>query len=301
MNKALFVKVCIGFVLCCLYTLSYQTLLNTRGNQSLLDQPNQTSSLPPALIQAAAGEFKGLVSDFIVLDIGAMVGEEVVRSRDGSFQMKKNKKNWNTINTLFETALLLDPSFAQTYTLVQGFLPWEPVNMVAESQNLLSISAKHRPWDWIPLNYMGFNEYYFNKQAGQAGKYLLQAAQVPNAPSFLPILGARLASSGGETEAAIILLKSMLHGKQDDDPGVVEMKKRMQALEGVLVLEQATANYQKQFGIFPAQLNQLIQTGFLSQLPVNPYNLEYCIDDTGHIFFDSLDCNLPHDQKQTGE
>ena len=277
-------------VLLSLYAASYHALLQYRAGHAVQAQQSSGWNLPALVLQVLAGEFKGLIADLITLEIGARLGTEVVRNPQGGFRVVQKKYDWKAMHQLFASSQALDPAFAQTYTLAQGWLPWEPANMVAETQDILQIAASNRPWDWRPTHDMGFNEYYFRINPGAAGKYYLQAAKTPNAPPFLAILGARLAQKGGETASAIVIMQSMLASKDKEEPGYGDMVQRLQALEGVLAIEKALQRYAQSFGHAPTALADLTTSGILDALPPNPYNVAYCMDTSGVIYFDKPDC-----------
>jgi hypothetical protein len=109
----------------------------------------------------------------------------------------------------------------------------------------------------------------------------------------LAILGARLAQKGGETESALIIMKSMLAAKDQEEPGYADMLDRLHALEGVLVIEKAIAGFEKSMSRKPSSLAELTASGMLAALPPNPYNLDYCIDTAGIVYFDKPDCLHP--------
>lgn len=294
MSRRLTVHIFIGLLLIAFYAASYSALLQQRNNTG---QAARSSSgiwnLPPVALLALAGEFKGLMADYLTMEAGAQLGTELVRKPEGGFQTVKKQYDWPGIHRLFVASQTLDPSFAQTYIVAQGWLPWEPANMVMETQEIVEIAAKNRPWDWQPYHSMGFNAYYFQNRPGEAGKLFLEAAKVPNAPSFLTILGARLAQKGGKTETAIVIIKSMLADKNSEEPGYTDMVDRLHALEGVLVIEQAANSYEKTLGRKPSSLAELTASGLLAALPPNPYNLDYCMDTAGIIYFDKPDCRNP--------
>lgn len=273
-----------------LYAASYQALLSYRANHAVQAHQSGNWNLPPLVLQVLAGEFKGLVADLMVMEVGARLGTELVRNPEGGFRVVPKQYDWQAIHRLFQGSQALDPAFAQTYILAQGWLPWEPAGMVAEAQEILRVAAAHRPWDWRPTHDMGFNEYYFRDNPGAAGKLFLEAANTPNAPSFLAILGARLAQTGGETESAIVVMRSMLAGKDTEEPGYADLVERLHALEGVLVIEKAIARYEQALGHKPASLSELTASGFLDTLPPNPYKVEYCMDQAGVVYFDRPDC-----------
>jgi len=292
MSRRLTVHILIGLILVCFYAASYNALLQQRSDTK---QTAHSSSgiwnLPPMALLALAGEFKGLMADYLTMEAGAQLGTELVRKPEGGFRVVKKQYDWPGIHRIYVASQTLDPSFAQTYIVAQGWLPWD-AGMVKETQNILTIAAENRPWDWQPYHSMGFNAYYFQNRPGEAGKLFLEAAKVPNAPSFLPILGARLAQKGGETETAIVIMKSMLADKNPEEPGYTDMVDRLHALEGVLVIEQAANSYEKTLGRKPSSLAELTDSGMLAALPPNPYNLAYCMDTTGIIYFDKPDCRI---------
>ncbi|MHB8987518.1 MAG: tetratricopeptide repeat protein [Desulfobulbia bacterium] len=294
MSNRLITHLFVALTLACFYAASYSALLQQRSE---VKQSAPSSSgiwnLPPMPLLAVAGEFKGLMADYLTMEAGAQLGTELVRKPEGGFRTVKKQYDWPNIHRLFVASQILDPSFAQTFTVAQGWLPWTPPGMIAETQNILQIAAKNRPWDWQPYHSMGFNTYYFLNQPGEAGKLFLEAARVQNAPAFLPILGARLAQKGGETETAIVIIKSMLADKNPEEPGYADMVDRLHALEGVRVIEQATTRYEKALGRKPSSLAELTTSGILAALPPNPYNLDYCMDTAGIIYFDKPDCRNP--------
>ena len=299
MSRRLTIHLLTALALICFYAVSYSALLQQRNSaRQTMPASSGIWTLPPIALLAIAGEFKGLMADYLTMEAGAQLGTQLIRKPEGGFQVVKKKYDWPSIHRLFVASQTLDPSFAQTFIVAQGWLPWEPANMVEETQEILKIAAKNRPWDWQPIHARGFNAYYFLKQPGEAGKIFLEAAKTPNAPPFLSILGARLAQKGGETETAISIMKSMLADKKSEEPGYTDMIDRLHALEGVLVIEQAANRYEKNMGRKPSSLGEIMDSGMLTALPPNPYHLEYCMDRAGIIYFDKPNCqNSPPDKR----
>jgi hypothetical protein len=213
----------------------------------------------------------------------------VVRTPDGKYDVVEKKYDWQAITRLFTSSQALDPSFQQTYMLAQGWLPWN-ANMIKETHEILRTAADNRPWDWRPIHAIGFNTYYFLNQPGGAGKIFLEASKKPHSPPFLAIVGSRLAQKGGETETAIALMKSMLATREENLEGYDDILDRLKALEGALVLEKAVSRYQELTGTIPENPEALVSSGILAGLPDNPYNLPYCLDATGKVYFDNPGC-----------
>lgn len=237
-------------------------------------------NISPYLLMAIAGEFKGLTADWLAMEAGARMADKTTSIKE---------KDWNAIIRIFNLSMALDPYFQHTYFLAQGWLPWT-AGRIEETNELLQIAKENRTWDWIPAYFMGFNTYYFLGNNAEAGRLFLEGGTIPNSPPFLPILGARFAHKGGVTESAIPLLQSMLERKDQTEPGYQDIKDRFEALKGVYVLEQALKKYEQRYGNKPKVLNELVTSGVLLQLPPNPYNLEYCIDKEGKVYFDKPNC-----------
>ena len=163
--------------------------------------------------------------------------------------------------------------------------------MVEETISILQTAIKHRPADLFPVSFMSFDYYYFLNDHAKAGKILLQAADsMENPPSYLAILGSRLIKKGGQTEVGIVMLKSILANMTSGEPGYDDVNQRLQSLQAVLILEKAVKKYHEKFGKLPVRPEDLLSENILLSLPQNPYNLSFCINQKGAIFFDRPGC-----------
>jgi tetratricopeptide (TPR) repeat protein len=236
----------------------------------------KVDSFSAGLMEVFAGEFKGLLADYLVLEAGAFIGSN----------QNISQEQWEEVALAFEQALQLDPYFQQTYLLVQGELTWW-ADMPEKTIALLEISRKHRPWDWYPGYYTGFDYYYFLGNYAKASELFLDTAQIKGAPVLLAVLGGRLALKGGRTEAAIVLLQSMLEDPELHDTERTEIKERMVALRGVLLLENAIKEYKQRRGTHPPSLERLLDEGIVERLPENPYADHYFYNpEEGDVSFD---------------
>ncbi len=273
-----------------LYGTSYSLLQKQYDDRGNLNKSlGGVWSLPDVALLAISGEFKGLIADYLVLEAGAQLGTDIRRSHDGGIRVAKKEHNWTQIHRIFVASQILDPSFAQTFLLAQGWLPWD-AGMIEEANNILQTASDNRPWDWQPLRIMAFNYYFFNNQPAVAGRLFQEAALRPQAPPFLSIVGSRLAQKGGGTEAALALMESVLADKTSKDQGYEDMVDRYHALEGTLSLEQAVARFQQNYGRAPVDVEELLSSSSIRVAPANPYNLPYCIDLSGKVYFDNPKC-----------
>jgi hypothetical protein len=238
--------------------------------------PPPESRLPVVVVKALAGEFKGVVSKYFLLEIGSFLG--------GKQEVPLGQ--WRNIAKTFGYCMELDPYFQQTYFWVQGNLPWE--GFISEANALLEISRKKRTWDFRPGYYKGFNDYYFLNDYESASREFLRASNIENAPVLLAVLGARFAAKSGYAEAAVALLSEQLQRTEEENRRV-ELRDRIVALKGVMILEEAVARYRREYFSSPLSLESLIRDGILSELPENPYGGTYFYDPlNGTVAFDQV-------------
>ena len=267
----------LGLFLLGLYAVSGLEVREQRRGRGHRFQFNAVN-LPPTALKVLAGEFKGLMADYLLLSIQSFIGSNQAPDR----------AEWLAVARAFDQSQALDPYFEQTYLMAQGLLSWE-AGMPDRAVTILERAAKHRPWDWRAEYYAGFIKYYFLNDFQGASEAFLQAAKVPHSPEILPVLGARLAQKSGRTEWALRLLQAMFLEKQAEGSDTEEIEKRIQALQGVLMLERAVAAFHEQTGRWPKALNDLILTGILTEIPENPYGGDYFWNpETRTVSFDQV-------------
>jgi tetratricopeptide (TPR) repeat protein len=234
--------------------------------------------VPPGILKLAAGEFKGMAANLLLLQAAAFIGSNP----------EPTQEDYKKLALTLEQSLTLDPHFQQTYLYVQAFLPWQ-ARMPEKAIELLDVAAKHRPWDWRPGYYIGFDSYFFLKDFDRASRSFLEAAKVPQAPVLLPLLGARFSVKKGRTESALRLLESMVKDPTVAENDNREITQRIEALKGVLLLQSALASHQEREGKLPESLTELVEKGIIEKMPPNPYGTEYVLDkETGEVHFDTL-------------
>jgi hypothetical protein len=228
--------------------------------------------LSPAFLEIAAGEFKGLMGDYLILKGVSFLG--------GRYDTTES--DLDAIQTLFKQSLTLDPYFLQTCYLTQAYIAWQGKRAEAAIE-LLEISNKYRDWDWNPGFFIGFDYFYFLNNNLAAAEYLMEVSKKPGAGTLPALLASRLSQKGGETQTSILFMKSMLDTIEDDVTRK-QFEMRLAALEGVYIIERAITVFKSRFNRPPDDLGELVTSKILEKLPDNPYKKPFTLED-GIIVF----------------
>ena len=259
------------------YLQSRRSVGNFRQSVSLTFKAPQ-AMMSPDMLTIIAGEFNGILADYMLLEAGSFFGSG----------QKMSKSDYRNIYLTLKQVLALDPYFQQTYLIAQGVLPWK-AQMVDETIELLDISRQHRPWDWRPGSYIGFDYYFFKNDYAKASEALLEAAKTKRAPVILAILGARMATKGQRIEAAMVMLKKILKEEELSESDRKDIEERLLALNGVLLLEKAVDRYKAQTQHLPSNLDTLVENHYIVAMPPNPYADHYFYDpESGVVRFDQV-------------
>ena len=288
MSKKISICVMLSTLLCC-HIAVFTELEGARKSylkNNLLQQVRPV--VPPSAAKLVGGEFQGVLSDYLTIEaysaIGIYLSDTDIRLHDIPL------KSWEAINELLQASQNLDPYFLDNYQIQQGIFAWHvnPEKVV----DFLKTGVEKRFWDGILSYHLAFDYLYFLADKLKASHYFKQAYErSPNSFTFAT-LASKLLYQEGKTESGILYLEGLL--KNNSQSGEIKraLEKRLLALKGVLIIEKALSQYKKRFGINPPNLQDLIFTGFLKEMPPNPYQVNYCLNKSGQIEFDRVDCNM---------
>jgi len=252
----------------------HDDLWRLRGSLRTSVEPSVT--LPSGLLKAAALEHTGLAADIHMLRLMTFYGE---RFMEGS---RLDQEDWRHIERLLAIVTDLDPQFADAYLLGEGLFLYD-ANDPAAAIRLMEKGRRNRPEDWRMPFYLGANYLLGENNYHLAADYLMEASKLPGSPGFLPNLAARLKYYAGETKVSILFLKGLI--EQTSDPALrQQLNLRLEALEGVVVLEKALDEYKKTTGRNTTSLAELTSSGVLEVLPREPYGGEWKILDSGRVY-----------------
>jgi hypothetical protein len=217
-----------------------------------------------------------------------------VGSKVGTHQ-PLSEADWHFVASGLDVVTDLDPYFVDPYFLAEGLLAWDAGQPKLANQ-LLVKGTKYRSNDWRLPFFIGFNNFYFLKDFEAASGFIMTASQLPGSPDYLKTLAARLAYYGGKSKTALLFLQDML--AETDDPLLRQrLAKRLRALESAVTIEEAISQYKAQVGHLPHSMNELLSSGYLTEMPVDPYGGDWVMSKDGRVFSSSRFADAPPSEK----
>lgn len=242
----------------------------------LIRQAEVMAPLPAPALRLMALDYRNLVADWLFSRTLSFHGGKLTRNEP------IDDETYRVIYRRLDVASELDPYFVDPYFFGQSVLTWG-AGMPQEANRLLDRGRRYRPDDWIIPFFMGFNAFYFLHDNAQAAGYLMEASRLPGGPPFAALLAARLASRSGGTDTSIAFLQQL--AAQTEDPATRRLiQRRLDAVKGIWLLEQAVERYRARFGVAPNTVSDLVARGILARLPTDPYGGSFYLDSNGKVW-----------------
>lgn len=175
-------------------------------------------------------------------------------------------------------ASLLNPCHEDNLYLGNAMLSWG--GAINEGNDILRRSVACRVWDEYPPFFYGFNLHFFQKDDAEASRMFAIAAQRAK-ENRLVIEKTAIMIAAGQFNDEKLALDYIKHERdQSSDPKLREsLTKRIVRLEGLMLLRDAQKQYEKKSGKPLTSPQQLLDSGILSQFPVDPLGLGYQLED----------------------
>lgn len=249
--------------------------------------------LPSKFSRILAFGNKGLLSDVLFLKTSTYFGGKFGRDIAPSAQ------DWNYLYVSLDVITDLDPYFVDPYMLAEGLLAWD-AGLPEKANELLSKGMSHRPEDWRFPFFIGFNHFYFLKNYAVAADHIMRAAELPGSPFYLKTLAGRLAYYGGKSKTGLLFLQQMV-AETDDKLLRKHLEKRLLALERAVAIEDALAAFNAKEGRMPTALRELVERGYLPEMPTDPYGGKWYVMNTGRVFSTSKFAEAPQPSEKAGQ
>jgi tetratricopeptide (TPR) repeat protein len=173
----------------------------------------------------------------------------------------------------------LDAQYAYAY-YVGGNILGDLANRPDLSNRLLEKGAAANPEVWYIPFLLGYNYYFLLGDPAMGAEYIMQAASLPDGPTYLPGLATRMAAEAGSPETALAFLEARLLETQDPKMREVLAYRMKEVIieRDLRLLESAVEAYRTQYRTLPATLKDLVVAGALPILPEEPFGGDYRLD-----------------------
>jgi hypothetical protein len=178
-----------------------------------------------------------------------------------------------------DVIVTLDPQYAYAY-YVGGNILGDLANRTDLSNRLLEKGANANPEVWYIPFLLGYNYYFLLGDPAKGAEYIMQAASLPDGPSYLPGLATRMAAEAGSPDTALAFLEARLRETQDPEMREVLAYRMKEATieRDLRLLESAVEAYRTQHQTLPATLADLVAAGAFPVLPQEPFGGDYRLD-----------------------
>jgi hypothetical protein len=178
----------------------------------------------------------------------------------------------------------VDPKMSYPYAFSVLTLPAAPAaadpDAVQEAETIGQEGLANADSDWRIPYYMATNEFLYAKDEQKALYYYNLAAQTPGIPQYAERFSLNFGIETNQRQKTEQLWETIKDSTNDPDE-----QARAQAfidhLEDFDYLDAASAQYKKEFGVYPTSPDQLVQKGIIPSVPVDPFGFTFIIQKDG--------------------
>lgn len=181
----------------------------------------------------------------------------------------------------------LNPAHEDNYYLATAILPWE--GQLDPTQVILRRATRARFFDYQPPFYYAFNLVHFKGDAFAASEWLRRAATKltdPEEQLIMENFAARWLDRSHDLDTAASIVEAMAAQARRKDFADY-LRQRSQRLRDLAALRRAAAVYAERNGKPAGSLQDLLKSGLIEKLPVDPFGVGFAIDPGGLPIFAS--------------
>lgn len=175
----------------------------------------------------------------------------------------------------------LNPAHEDNYYIATAILPWE--GQLEPTQVILRRATLARFFDYQPPFYYAFNLVYFKGDGFGASEWLRQAARKlpdPEEQVTMEDFAARWLDRSQDLDMAVRILDAMAAQARRQDFADY-LRQRSERLRILAALRRAASVYTERNGKPPTVLEDLLRSGLIRKLPVDPLGSGFAIDSSG--------------------
>ncbi len=269
------VWLCCGVLLICMILIKpLQDQINAHIDLTAQSLDVLYFSSPQAVKRMALGY------DSLLADVYWMRAIQYYGRRE---EAAKRQVRYKNLAALLDITTTLDPNLLDAYRCGSTFLAErDPLGagQPREAIRLLDKGIGAHPQEWRLYFDKGFVYFLFLEDPKIAGEVWLSASQLPTAPPWMKGLAAMAFSKGGAIETAKSLWQ---HQYQESNRADIKENARnhlvsIQVAEEIWTLEFLIEMFHAKTQSLPRSLNDLVDAGFLKDVPMDPLGTPYQYD-----------------------
>ena len=197
-------------------------------------------------------------------------------------------KRYELLAPLLEIATALDPHLTVAYEFGANFLAPKPPNgggLPVRAIELEQYGIRNNPGDWHLYYDLGFIYYTELHDYAKAADAFARGSTVSGAHPFLKVMAAQMAQHGGEVEMARLMWATTYQSTTDPNvrANAIAHLRALKVDDDITNLGKLVESYRQKSGHPPANLSDLVTSGMLSSLPVDPLGRGYKLMSDGRI------------------
>jgi len=205
----------------------------------------------------------------------------------GGHHAERNSE-YELLAPLLTIATTLDPQLTPAYEFGSNFLSPKPpygAGKPKEAVELVEYGIRHNPNDWRLYFNLGFIYYMELNDPAKAADAFTRGAQLPDNHPWLKILAARMAGAAGDTKTARMMWGATYETTADKmvRANAAAHLKALQVDDDIGTLDNIVARYQLANGRPPGNFADLIRSGLLPGVPVDPLGNPYILTRDGRV------------------
>jgi hypothetical protein len=178
----------------------------------------------------------------------------------------------------------VDPKLSYPYAFSVLTLPAVPAaedpQELAQANTIGEQGIANADPDWRIPYYMATNEFLYDKNDTAAAEDYNRAAEMPGIPAYAERFSLNFGIQTNQRQKTEQLWETIKDSTNDPDE-----KARAQAfidhLQDFDYLDAASAQYKKEFGVFPTSTAELVTRGIIPSVPVDPFGFTFIIQADG--------------------
>lgn len=197
----------------------------------------------------------------------------------GARHMQRSQR-YDLLAPLLEISTDLDPQLIVAYETGSIFLSQKPPEGAGEPDKAVALVEKGiraNPDYWRLYFTLGFIHYIDRHDYKAANQAFLKGSEVPGALPWMKVMAARMAERADDPRTALYLWKAIYDSTTDHNLRDTALKHLASLAVQVDIeeLEKRARAYRERLGAFPAAWSDMIRTGQLLDVPLDPTGTAY--------------------------